>query len=171
MCEAATFDNTLVADTNYTDNNATAIGDIIDTYIYVDLFNTMSYNTIQYGRPFILYHRVKTDNLSPVKIATSNKESDGNTVTFATSENESDGNAGVGDTNASDNASHISLTTMSVIIISSPLPIIPAILANTLPKMPVTTITHLVNLLPIIPAMKLYTPLMNILIRICVSIS
>ena len=79
------------------------------------------YNTIPDGRPCILYHRVKTNNLSPVKIATSNKESngsavkfatsgtesDGSTVKFATSENESDGNAGVEDAKASNNASYI----------------------------------------------------------------
>jgi len=89
------FDKAVVAATN------------TNTVSHAEFFNTLAYNNIPYGRPFILYHIVKTDNLSLVKIVISDKDSDGDAVKFATSKNESDGNAGVGDTKASDNASHI----------------------------------------------------------------
>ena len=123
----------------YTPHDPTHLDDAVisdtntNTYMYVDVFNTLVYNNIPDGRPLILYHTVKTDNLSLVKIVTSDKESDGNVgmgntkarnnsshiiddnitdnniysyKSITTSKKDSDGNVGMGDTKISDNASH-----------------------------------------------------------------
>ena len=41
--------------------------------VYVSFANILTYDSTPDGRPFILYHTVKTDNLSLVNIATADK--------------------------------------------------------------------------------------------------